>query len=470
MPVVTERSLESGTVGDALTNAWRATLPASLAENYLVGWVLSYGEQRPETDPMPTRDWLRHSDRRGGIKWLAIVQLCRNLLSERLPLYIEALFSFGRPMRATELALQDCVMAIESGALSSISSQISQRLKIMSPSNEEGRLRKLASEAIELHRRTLRRYEQISETWEHEVSDLHGLIERVQMRFQPYRDDEDLAFLVEKIIDLQSRTSALPGYLASAGLSLRRMPDSHDKQTSDFLATVLPSIGLLLLATHNGRDSHLEFVIHHALDRIADAEFERAIAPRIKAEEDSLGAVYQGGDPFAPYDLGKSPPTLELLMLVQENQLLHDRQSTWLSRWKSRLLHPGWQFTPPDFSDRLTDESIRWAALRADSMIKEKVLGEHLGSAPSMVALLQKAFEKEWVQSLVRSLIENPGEGGRLREGWTLDEISKYISLVVQSMNSHGYALNLPRIDRLATLLEKALRGDYASIIRDDGW
>ena len=159
-----------------------------VAENYLVEWVLSYGEQRQETDIIPTRDWLRHSDRRGGIKWLAIVQLCRNLLAERLPLYIDALFSFGRPMRATELALQDCTMAIESGALRSISSQISQRLKLTTPSNEEGRLRRLASDAMELHRTNLRRYEQVSETWEHEVSDLRNLVQRVQERFRFDRD------------------------------------------------------------------------------------------------------------------------------------------------------------------------------------------------------------------------------------------------------------------------------------------
>ena len=470
MPVVTERSLESGTVGDALTNAWRATLPSSLAENYLVGWVLSYGEQRPETDPLPTRDWLRHSDRRGGIKWLAIAQLCRNLLAERLPLYVDALFSFGRPMRATELALQECTTAIESGALREISSHISQRLKATTPSNEEGRLRRLASDAIELHRTNLRRYEQVSETWELEVSDLRNLIQRVQERFQFDRDDIDLSILVEKIIDIQSRPSALPASLADAGLSVRPTPEARDTQTTNFLTTVLPSIGLLLLAAQNGRDSHLEFVVHHALDRIAEAEFERAIAPVIKAEEDSLRASYRGGDPFAAYDLGKSPPTLELLMLAQENRLFQGRPSTWLSRWKSRLLHPGWQFTPPDFAQRSAEDSVRWGALRADSMIKEKVVGEHLGSAASMSVLIQKAFEKEWVQSLARSLIENPGQAGQLREGWTLDELSKYISLVIQSMNSYGYALTSPSMERLGTLLEKALRGDYASIIRDDGW
>jgi len=37
-------------------------------------------------------------------------------------------------------------------------------------------------------------------------------------------------------------------------------------------------------------------------------------------------------------------------------------------------------------------------------------------------------------------------------------------------MNSYGYALTSPSMERLGTLLEKALRGDYASIIRDDGW
>ena len=470
MPVITERSLESGTVGDALARAWRATLPASLAESPSVDWVLSYGEQRQEADHATTRDWLRYSDRRGGLKWLAVGQLCRNLLAERLPTYVDALFLFGRPMRATELALHDCAMVIESEALSKISSQISQRLDATTQANEEKRLQRLASDAMQLHRTNLSHYEKVWKTWEQEVSQLQGLIQRVRERGRYDGDDYELEYLIAEIIDLQSRRSALPDSLAEAGISFDGKVYQRDIQPANFLASVLPSIGLLILATKNGRDSHFEYVIHRAVERIAEAEFEKAIAPKIKAEDDSLSAIYRDTDPFAAYDLGKGPPTLELLVLAKENLLSERRPSTWLNRWKSRLLHPGWKLTPPDFAERLTDDSVRWGALCADSMIKNKMIEENLGSASSMSVLIQKAFEQQWVQSFARSLIKDPGEGGQLIEGWNDEELSKYVSLVTETMNSDGYTLQSPGTERLRTLLEKALRGEVAYYSTDHDW
>jgi hypothetical protein len=207
----------------------------------------------------------------------------------------------------------------------------------------------------------------------------------------------------------------------------------------------------------------------NAINTIGRAEYEKAIAPQIEAEERTLHQKYRGRDPFARFDPGKTPPTPKLIELAKENHLFGGRESRWLRQWKQRL-GLNWSFELPEFEERLSDVSVRWETSRVDSILKRSVIENESTPPPPFSKFLQKTFERKWVQELAKALIQIEEKNRQIREPWNFDAFFAYVALIAQRMTKNGYSLKSPEEGRLQTLLEMALRGESLSSWEDTKW
>lgn len=431
-------------------------LGSSLSENELVQWVFSFDELNQAGNA--PGGYPGNGNSKDGYAFL-IRQLCRELLQRHLPMYIEALFAFGRPMRAIELAKNECTISLSTEILTQVSTAIAGRVESLTPIEAATGIRSLAQAALEEFDAQLQGIKNVEEIWLEEISTLKAGIEAAIGEGADYRGS---FYGIREVLAIDSRRSRVPAALSKAGLGSL---DSDDVAVSEGepLTRILPLIGLAYLTSDDQDLRSRRYEIRDIVDDLMRAQHTRAQWPYIEAEQKALDRKYGASDPFAPYDLGGMPPSLELMKLVAENRLSDGRYSTWLSLWNSRLLRPAWKPDLQSVEAVDTEEAMEWMALTAESQIKRKVKQWQLGSLESLRAQIQREFEAEWVQKFAGSLFEGTDKSRQLRVGWSSEALERFVKQLVDRLNMRGYILNCPSSERLRILLELLRSTDYLS-------
>jgi hypothetical protein len=300
---ITKRSLEHGTIEDALATAWRATLPESLAESELVNWVLgdgrAQGHRNKETADVPMSNRPR--------EWVALAQLYRWLLEQWLPLYADWLFAFGRPMRATEFALIDCERVRSGDSLKAVAGQFALQTKGMDTKRAEALIASLANDAIAEHRANLKRYASVRSIWETEVSEFRGNVERVR-GLTPHEVVLDLPLFIGRADFWRNFHSAVPDALEVAGIRVESVATNVEKPLAIYESAVRTETHKSVLGKRQsigtGAETGEKRTIHrlppkqptversmHAFEKAAAAELQQELERSIRAGQKHVQAT-----------------------------------------------------------------------------------------------------------------------------------------------------------------------------------
>ena len=458
---------QQDTVDRALHRGIVDLLPAQLAENELVRWVVAFDAtlktRRDEGDDR----FLFRDDPEHMIGTL-LGRMGSGLLQSRIPFYFASVFHIGRMIVVSAESLERVGVLREPSNLDTsvgkITTSFSNQKDLPQglPSRDQIRQALLdgCDEASTRQRKQAELANRWGERWQTEVGDLRKAMDEIEHAWR-YRNESQMAAGVIRLWQ-PTATGSLQAEMARSGVQFKNL-EASSMGTGWNLVESKPFLLLAACALSGGRD--VQFEIRELVWRWLDVERAKAEESRRRVDHEKseialqlLQRKYVGANPFDQFGVGIAAATPRLRDLVKEHSLPDGTASPWRQVWQQQLTVIE-SYQSPLVGSGGDDEQLRdWCFRTADSAIKESI-GDSWAKELPWNAFVQKLFERKWIL-MIAKMARNANKAAESKaDKWAISSLYELFSHAVEDLNKIGYELGVPSSERLESLMKKLESG-----------
>lgn len=467
-------------VSYALRRGRGQLLPEEIRNNSLASWVLDFdalGERRrkPNFNEYYGDDLLAPF-------WAQIVQ---NSLAPNISFYFASLFHIGRQWQISEKAAQTTLNALSSDNLVET---VRRNLHLFennlrSLEIPEKQQHTLFSEAIaDILQRTraqhLQKVERARELWlywQKEVSELREITDRCSIEYNDlrylgerrnrrFRDVRRPFSSIFQLMNFSYSAKTLHYMLTEEGIKFQSKITAQADQSSLGTGNLMPWLLLGLFQGEGDYDYWRYFLrdYQEILREEANLLEKKRNTPIIEAIEAQLLREFGKQNPFEKFGVLESPPNQHLKNLWNKCSLPGRQVFYYATHWENSL-ESSLSFS--SYSGGLAYKSRKWGhndiesySRSADSTIKRAWVRDSLNPGETELEAIQRIFEQKWIVEFVKgaTIFMKKNEA---QKGWTPNNLKALFDRVVQFLNSKGYSLETPTIERIEKLWGLLMQG-----------
>ena len=404
-----------------------------------------------------------------------------SLLQSRIPFYFASLFHIGRQIKVSEAALRDCRTLQEGNNLYDSAANLIEE----ADRQNEDRVEKapeieatmqaimgICEAAISQHERNITMARNWWRIWQTEVEEYRRLVGQIEEHASSNQNRHSRTWLqpAMRMMLISSQPSILQSNMMQQGVRFKDQTTTSSNLSIQSIPPAMLLFGIFpmaMWASFEDDGSHSMRHMEHVFDEyIRELKMAR-LAPGLNAAWDLLREKYGINDPFAPYALGKSPPTPELLQLIKEHNLPNNEDSIWLSVWRKGFLTQNAGSFPLPFEADISPNLLEWGFASADSTIKYFLTNTRY-FVETWDDFLQRLFEANWILMVGGAMVLWNQKTKDTEQRWTDVTFYQFVSNVVAHLNIIGYRLTAPSKQRLFKLLLKLTAGN--KVLNNEGW
>ncbi|HSK73392.1 MAG TPA: hypothetical protein VK892_16970, partial [Pyrinomonadaceae bacterium] len=169
--------------------------------------------------------------------------------------------------------------------------------------------------------------------------------------------------------------------------------------------------------------------------------------------------LFENKNPFEKYEVLKSPPDSALIKLWENCKLPNGEMFYYAEQWKNSLEVLGYYLhqTLP-FKSIFSEDDVESYTRSADSTIKDGWVSELRKTPLSDTDFIQTLFE-DWIKTLAYDALY-PTRENKGSQLWDINSFFHLMNKVTKKLNSFGYKLETPSMDRFNNLWKEAAKKD----------
>lgn len=476
------------TVESTLLRAKFELLPEEMARDSQTRWVAEFDQlsrQRSQERGVYDRERLRKED----ILDLIVAPIVQNALTPKISFYFASLFHIGRQWKVARYAANTAREALtaenlEKTAELNLQSFVGdfERLDIAPDERRTvllDSLRELLSYSEEQHIQKIERAKRLWSVWKEEVRELQDILNESSQRFNDFKYYEpergrrwererepdysrryDRAFIqsLYKLIFFSIEQRQLFHLLHQDGIQFKSITDPPQAPAALAqllqLALMRGSEGALTEGIRDCFESYRR-VLHY---QEAVAEQQR-LSPVVAQVEARLLKLFEAKNPFQNYQALKSPPDIELRRLWNECKLPNRKMFHYAENWLNSLeAAPNFYYEKLPYKPSFDEDDIISYSRSADSGIKRGWVNTSRETLRTDCEFIQQLFEK-WIEAVARGALY-PTIKEKGAQEWDVNSFHNLIDKVVNYLNTLGYSLTTPSLDRLKVLWGELAKKD----------
>jgi hypothetical protein len=464
---------QQSTLQQVLNSSVQDLLPAELAENVLVRWVVEFSN--PFEDTQTDKQGVRNN--REDDFWRAemIGRMAANLVQPRVQFFFASLFHIGR-MMVTSTESIDRMRRLETEEnLTSSARQIQRIWRSVSDARRSRSLEFVRSSLMDSCKIGIRYQSEQGElatkwwsSWQDEVKPFRAAVITFQEECRQNQSPRRLR---------ASTSSALMRVWASSSVSTLQEEMKRDGvkfKSAEFQSATPESypgsaiMTMAMLSMVDDEDGHMRWHHwEHIMREWIHADRNRVDHQRSEIALQILNEKYRNTSPFDRWEVGKSHATVELRLAVLEHTLPNRMDSPWLHSWKQTLTKLSSYEAALPFPEG-DDSTFRdWCVLTSDSAIKGNITDSDYTQMP-WDRFIQRVFEMHWVLDLVKMSIYANAQASVSSRTWDAASVSDVVSITIRALNSIGYSLQDVAVERIDSLMKRLASGE--SIYSHGSW
>jgi hypothetical protein len=442
---------QNESVNSALHSGVVDLLPAQIAENELVKWVVAFDDVTKKIQDKEDESRLFSQD---DELWMAafLGRMASGFLQARIPFYFASVFHIGRMMVVAEeslkrietLQLPSSLDSSVGNIESNIASRTSSPLGDLSQASIRDVLINGCERASSLQKKQLELADRWWMRWQSEVRELRAAVSGVEEGWRACSNSKEFRRISKGVLRLwqTTTTGTLKADMERSGVRFTNL-----NVPAGGIESSLAAFNPLLLLAFTGRQDpeFWHFELRHVF---YDMRMHQYVAHSVQ----QLSAKYQNTDPFAVYEPGRSPADKQLVALIQENLLWNNEESPWLHAWDRKLVQKPYETDWVGRANFSSDAGIDWLDY-ADSAIKKALINQRPLPGESLNQFIQDRFEEHVVAKIAVDVREWMRSGKSAGRQYTAEELFAVFVDVVQKLNEIGYKLNVPPLSFVRTNL-----------------
>ena len=462
----TEVKLET-TVEDALLQSRFELLHDEIAKDPLTKWITDFDKLSRENKR--GSDLNEFNDFPPDVHPISyiIAPIIQNALTPKISFYFASLFHIGRQWQVAHLAGENAEQALLDANLEktvnmnleafhndfdSLDIPVYERPLVFYEA-----VREILTASQEQHSQKVKKSMQLWDVWKTEVKELKDIVQQTAekvneldpySRHSTYYNQGFVSIL--KLIFFPVEQNRLYHLLLEDNVQFKDINNSVQMQ--NLLSQLLP---LVLLS--GNPDPMREF--EHTIRYYADLLRRQQLAPVVQKVQMDLLQLFENKNPFEKYEVLKSPPDSALIKLWENCKLPNGEMFYYAEQWKNSLEVLGYYLhqTLP-FKSIFSEDDVESYTRSADSTIKDGWVSELRKTPLSDTDFIQTLFE-DWIKTLAYDALY-PTRENKGSQLWDINSFFHLMNKVTKKLNSFGYKLETPSMDRFNNLWKEAAKKD----------